>query len=55
MRYELVVDLELHQFELRYEKLRRRNANKERQLVASLVENGQQLPVVVVSTGEADT
>jgi len=42
------VDLELHQLELRYEKLRRRSASKERQLVASLAEKGQQLPVVVV-------
>lgn len=41
--------LELHQLELRYEKLRRRNAGKERQLVASLAEKGQQLPVVVVA------
>ena len=55
MRYGLVVDLELHQLELRYEKLRRRNANKERLLVGSLAENGQQLPVVVISTGEAGT
>ncbi len=46
------MDIELNQLELRYEKLRRRNANKERQLVASLAENGQQLPVVVISTGE---
>lgn len=48
MRYGWKVDLEFHQLELRYEKLRRRNANKERQLVASLAEKGQQLPVVVV-------
>jgi len=48
LRYGWNVDLELHQLELRYEKLRRRNASKERQLVASLAEKGQQLPVVVV-------
>jgi len=46
------VDLELHQLDLRYEKLRRRNASKERQLVASLAEKGQQLPVVVVPGGD---
>jgi ParB/RepB/Spo0J family partition protein len=48
------MDLELGQLELRYEKLRRRNANKERRLVASLAEKGQQLPVVVISTGESN-
>lgn len=42
------MDLELHQLDLRYEKLRRRNAAKERQLAASLTEKGQLLPVVVV-------
>jgi ParB/RepB/Spo0J family partition protein len=47
MGYERTVELELHQLALRYEKLRRRNAHKERQLVASLAEKGQQLPVVV--------
>ena len=49
------MDLEFHQIEPRYEKLRRRNARKERQLVASLAEKGQLLPVVVVRTGEADS
>jgi len=48
MGYGERMDLELTQLELRYEKLRRRNACKERQLVASLAEKGQQLPVVVV-------
>ena len=47
------MDLELGQIELRYEKLRRCNARKERQLVASLAEKGQLLPVVVVRTGES--
>lgn len=46
------MDLELHQLELRYEKLRRRNARKERQLVASLADKGQLLPVVVVRDGD---
>lgn len=45
------MDLELGQLELRYEKLRRRSNLKERQLVASLAEKGQLLPVVVVGTG----
>ena len=49
------MDLELHQLELRYEKLRRQNAKKERQLVASLAENGQLLPVVVVGAGTLGT
>jgi ParB/RepB/Spo0J family partition protein len=47
------MELELHQLELRYEKLRRRNAHKERQLVASLADKGQLLPVVVVKSGES--
>lgn len=42
------MDLELSQLELRYEKLRRRNVHREKQLVASLAEKGQLLPVVVV-------
>jgi len=41
------MELELHQLELRYEKVRRRSERKERQLVASLAEQGQLLPVVV--------
>lgn len=49
------MDLELGQIELRYEKLRRRNAHRERQLMASLAEKGQLLPVVVVRTGESGT
>ena len=49
------MDIEFSQLELRYEKLRRRNANKERQLVASLAEKGQQLPVVVVGGGDPCT
>jgi ParB family chromosome partitioning protein len=42
------MEVELNQLELRYEKLRRRNARKERQVLASLADNGQQLPVLVV-------
>jgi ParB/RepB/Spo0J family partition protein len=46
------VDIELHELDLRYAGLRRRDARRERALVASLVEHGQQVPVVVVR-GEA--
>lgn len=46
------MELELHQLELRYEALRKRAPVAERQLVASLVEIGQQLPIVVVSEAE---
>lgn len=42
------MDLELHQLDLRYQPLRRRNARKERGVLASLAEIGQQAPVVVV-------
>jgi ParB family chromosome partitioning protein len=42
------MELELGQLDLRYEKLRRRNARQERQLVASLSDKGQLLPIVVV-------
>jgi ParB family chromosome partitioning protein len=42
------MELEFGQLELRYEKLRRRSARRERQLLTSLSEHGQQLPVVVV-------
>jgi len=46
------VNIELHQLDLRYEKLRTRKLEAERKLVASLAEIGQQVPVVVVR-GEA--
>ncbi|MCC6801232.1 MAG: ParB N-terminal domain-containing protein [Anaerolineae bacterium] len=45
------MELELHQLELRYESLRKRHPAQERQLLASLAEVGQQLPIVVI--GEA--
>jgi len=48
------VELELHQLEPRYEKLRRKNAGKERRLAASLVSLGQLQPVVVVRDAVAD-
>jgi ParB/RepB/Spo0J family partition protein len=43
------MELELHQLELRYESVRKRHPAQERQLLASLAEIGQQLPIVVVS------
>jgi ParB family chromosome partitioning protein len=42
------MEMELHQLELRYERLRRRSARKERAVLASLSEIGQQVPVVVL-------
>ena len=42
------MDIELHELDLRYAALRRRDARRERALVASLAESGQQVPVVVV-------
>ena len=42
------MDLELHQLDLRYEGLRRRDPRRERQLRASLEEHGQVNPVVVL-------
>jgi ParB/RepB/Spo0J family partition protein len=42
------VNVELHQLDLRYEKLRTRKPETERKLVGSLAEIGQQVPVVVV-------
>ena len=46
------MELEFHQIDLRYERLRRCNPRKERQLLASLAEQGQLLPVVVVGNVE---
>jgi ParB/RepB/Spo0J family partition protein len=42
------VDLEFHQLELRYERLRVQQPARERRLLASLAEAGQQIPIVVV-------
>lgn len=42
------MELELHQLELRYERLRKRHPAQERALLASLAEIGQQLPIVVI-------
>jgi len=42
------VDLEFHQLDLRYEPLRMRHQARERRLLASIAEVGQQTPIVVV-------
>lgn len=47
-----MMELELHQLELRYERLRKRHPPQERQLVAALAEVGQQLPIVVVAEAQ---
>jgi ParB family transcriptional regulator, chromosome partitioning protein len=44
--------LELHQLTLRYEHLRKRHPLQERNLLTSLAEIGQQLPVVVVAAAD---
>ena len=47
------MELELHQLELRYERLRRRDPRRERQLLSSLAESGQLLPIVVLGADDA--
>jgi ParB/RepB/Spo0J family partition protein len=47
------VDPEFHQLELRYERLRVRQPARERRLMASLADAGQQMPIVVVIGGAA--
>lgn len=44
------VDIELHQLDLRYASLRRTSARKERAVLASLAQIGQQTPVVLLGT-----
>lgn len=46
------MEVELHQLEMRYERLRKRHPRAERTLLASLAEIGQQTPVVVVGDAE---
>jgi ParB family chromosome partitioning protein len=46
------MDLEFHQLDLRYEGLRSRSPARERRLLSSLAEVGQQMPIVVVATAE---
>jgi ParB family transcriptional regulator, chromosome partitioning protein len=45
------LEIELHQLELRYAALRRRSARRERAVLASISEIGQQTPVVVLREG----
>lgn len=47
------MQVDLHQLELRFEALRSKSASKERRLMASLVESGQQLPLIVVGSERA--
>jgi ParB family chromosome partitioning protein len=42
------MDLEFHQLDLRYQSLRRRSPEREKRLLASLAQHGQQTPIVVV-------
>jgi ParB family transcriptional regulator, chromosome partitioning protein len=49
------MQLEFHQLERRWEHLRVRHAERQRRLLASLAESGQQTPIVVVTAaGQAD-
>src|SRR5207253_10649626 len=49
------MQLEFHQLERRWEHLRVRHAARQRRLLASLAESGQQTPIVVVAAeGQAD-
>ncbi len=48
------VDLEFHQLELRYERLRVVHPEAERRLLASLAEIGQQAPILVVARADTD-
>jgi ParB-like chromosome segregation protein Spo0J len=49
------MQLEFHQLDRRWEHLRVRHAARQRRLLASLAESGQQTPIVVVAAeGQAD-
>lgn len=48
------MQVDLHQLELRFEALRSKSASKERRLMASLLESGQLLPLIVVGSERAD-
>jgi len=48
----MAMDLEFHQLDVRYEHLRLRRPERERRLLASLAEKGQQVPIVVVALFE---
>jgi ParB/RepB/Spo0J family partition protein len=46
------MDLEFHQLDLRHEGLRVRRPERERRLLSSLAERGQQVPIVVIALAE---
>ena len=46
--------LEFHQLDQRWEHLRVRHPQRQRRLLASLAESGQQTPIVVVAAGQPD-
>jgi ParB/RepB/Spo0J family partition protein len=46
------MELEFHQLELRYERLRMKRPAREKRLLASLAEMGQQIPILVVKEPE---
>ena len=48
-----MMELELHQLELRYANVRKRHPAQERALLSSLAEIGQQLPIVVIEETSA--
>jgi ParB-like chromosome segregation protein Spo0J len=48
------MEVESQHLDLRYERLRKRDPQRERQLLGSLADHGQQMPIVVVGgPGEA--
>ena len=49
---DLGMELEFHQLDVRYEHLRLRRPERERRLLASLADQGQQIPIVVVALFE---
>jgi hypothetical protein len=52
---QAMMQLEFHQLERRWEHLRVRQPQRQRRLMASLAESGQQTPIVVVlSSGERE-
>ena len=52
LRLGFPMDLEFHQLEMGYEGLRLRRPERERRLLASLADKGQQVPIVVVRLAE---
>lgn len=46
------MDIDLHRLELRYERLRKQSPARERQLLGSLAQIGQQMPILVVAGGD---